>query len=391
MLSHLFKLIWNKKKQNFLLILEMFISFIVMFAVFTLLVYYYHNYKLPVGFEYENVWAVNYNSPDDIKSADSLVMFQQSVKQVMKAMNEIDEVSFCSNNLPFSMNESNTGVEYNKKQVLTNVYTAEDSYASVLNMKLLEGRWFSKDDNISKDRPVVINEALKEELFGDANGVGKIMGTDADKMKVVGVVANFKDKSEFQAPYYGMFRRMDTSEIRWSNAILIKVNPAADAAFESRLYKALSNAIKNSNIEIEHLTTKRLSKNNIALVPMIIFIIVAGFLIINVALGLFGVLWYNISKRKGEIGLRRAVGASGNSISWQLVGEALVLSTLSLILGSFFAVQFPLLNVFDLPANIYIAAILLAILFIYILVLACALYPGKQAAAIYPAVALHEE
>jgi putative ABC transport system permease protein len=76
-----------------------------MFAVFTLLVYYYHNYKLPMGFKYENVWAVNYNSPDDIKSADSLVMFQQSVKKVMKAMNEVDEVSFCSNNLPFSMNE----------------------------------------------------------------------------------------------------------------------------------------------------------------------------------------------------------------------------------------------------------------------------------------------
>ncbi len=391
MLSHLFKLIWNKKKQNFLLILEMFISFIVMFAVFTLLVYYYHNYKLPVGFDYKNVWAVNYNSPDDIKSTDSLVMFQESVKKVMKSMNEIEEVSFCSNNLPFSMNESNTGVDYNKKEVLTNIYTAEDSYASVLNMELLEGRWFSKDDNASKDRPVVINKALKEELFGDDKAVGKVMGTDANKMKIVGVVANFKDKSEFQAPNFGMFRRMDTSEIRWNNAIIIKVKPTADAAFESRLYKALSNAIKNSNIEIGHLSAKRVTKNNIALVPMLIFMIVAGFLIINVALGLFGVLWYNINKRRSEIGLRRAVGATGNSVSKQLVGEALVLSTFALILCSFFAVQFPLLNVFDLPSSVYIIAIIFAVLFIYVLVVVCALYPGKQAAAIYPAVALHEE
>jgi putative ABC transport system permease protein len=124
---------------------------------------------------------------------------------------------------------------------------------------------------------------------------------------------------------------------------------------------------------------------------MIIFIIVAGFLIINVALGLFGVLWYNINKRKGEIGLRRAIGATGNAISRQLVGEAFVLSTLSLILGCFFAVQFPLLNVFDLPANIYVTAIILSVLFIYVLVVLCALYPGKQAAGIYPAVALHED
>jgi putative ABC transport system permease protein len=106
---------------------------------------------------------------------------------------------------------------------------------------------------------------------------------------------------------------------------------------------------------------------------------------------LFGVLWYNINKRKSEIGLRRAVGATGDSVSRQLIGEAMVLSTLALIIGSFFAVQFPLLNVFDLPASVYIFALIFAVTFIYLLVIFCALYPGRQAAAIYPAVALHEE
>jgi putative ABC transport system permease protein len=102
-------------------------------------------------------------------------------------------------------------------------------------------------------------------------------------------------------------------------------------------------------------------------------------------------LWYNINKRRGEIGLRRAVGASGRSVSAQLVSESLILATLSLIIGTFFEIQFPLLNVFDLPADVYITAIILSILFIYLLVFICSLYPGKQAAAIYPAVALHEE
>src|SRR6266536_486188 len=114
----------------------------------------------------------------------------------------------------------------------------------------------------------------------------------------------------------------------------------------------------------------------------LILMIVAGFLIVNVALGLFGVLWYNINLRKSEIGLRRALGASGNAVSKQLVGEALVLSTFALIIGSFLAVQFTLLNVFDLPASIYIIALLFAIVFIYLLVIICAFYPGKQAAAI---------
>jgi putative ABC transport system permease protein len=112
-------------------------------------------------------------------------------------------------------------------------------------------------------------------------------------------------------------------------------------------------------------------------VPLIILSIVAAFLIINVALGIFGVLWYNINKRRGEIGLRRAVGAPGSSVSAQLVSEAMILATLSLIIGAFFAVQFPLLNVFDLPASVYLIAMLLAVIFIYLLVLVCSLYPGQ--------------
>ena len=127
------------------------------------------------------------------------------------------------------------------------------------------------------------------------------------------------------------------------------------------------------------------------LVPLIILSIIAGFLIINVALGLFGVLWYNINKRRGEIGLRMAVGATRDSVSRQLVYEALILATFSLIIGSFFAIQFPLLNVFDLPAIVYIIALILAILFIYLLVFICSLSPGKQAAGVYPAIALHED
>ena len=48
MFRHLFKLIWNKKKQNFLMITEMFVSFLVIFAVFSMMVFYYHNYFHPI-------------------------------------------------------------------------------------------------------------------------------------------------------------------------------------------------------------------------------------------------------------------------------------------------------------------------------------------------------
>ena len=398
MLRHLFKLIWNKKKQNALLIIEMFMSFIVMFAVFTMLVYSFKNYKQPVGFDYNDVWVITFFPPENINASDSVAMFQNALKKTMFSMPQIKEVSFTGSNVPFSMNTSNTRTNYaGHKDAMTNMYQAEETFNKVLNIKLVDGRWFTKADDASRYTPVVINQKLKEELFGNESAIGKILGeqniekgTSENRYKIMGVAENAKDKGSYQAVENGMYLKMDTGALRWAGTMLVKVKPGADASFESKLFKTLSNAI-GTNIEIEHLDKKLVTKNKVMLVPMIIAAVVAGFLIINVALGLFGVLWYNINKRKSEIGLRRSLGASGNDVSKQLVGEALVLSTISLIIGAFFAVQFPLMNVFDLPANTYLIAIVLAIIFIYVLVIICALYPGKQAAAIYPAVALHEE
>jgi putative ABC transport system permease protein len=395
MIRHLFKMIWNKKKQNFLLMLEMLASFLVVFAVFTLLVYNYQNYRRPMGFDYNNVWVINYNNSIDNTGLDSVIMFREAIRNQLKSMPEIKSVSYTSNNVPFSMSTNNGNLTVNKQSIPSvNRYTAEDDYDDVLNLEIKEGRWFTKDDLSSRDHAVVINSALKERIFGSKPAIGEYLGDvsgEDRRNKIVGVVADTKFKGDFQAVEYDMFHRADTGGFRWLNRIIIKVAPGAGADFEGRLHKTMASALKNSNVEIEHLSEKRESRNNLSLVPMIILLVVAGFLIINVALGLFGVLWYNISKRRGEIGLRRAVGASGNAVSKQLVGEALVLSTLSLIVGSFFAVQFPLLNIFDLPSGVYLMAWLLSLLFIYILVMFCAFYPGRQAAAINPAVALHEE
>ena len=389
MIKHLIKLIWNKKKQNSLLITEIFVSFLVVFAVFTLLVYNYKNFKEPMGMDDNDVWVVNYVTPD-IKNADSLDLFITSLKQMLRSMAPVKEISFSSQNIPFSMSSSNSNVSYNNQHTMANFYGAEDSYAKVLSIKMQEGRWFNSGDNAAAIPPVVINQKLKEKLFGTTTAVGKVMGSDKDKQRIIGVADNVKSDGDYQEVEPGLYERMDTGWVRHAGLILLKMQPGTGADFESKLYKQLASFI-GTTLEIEHLDEKRVSKNKLMLVPTIIMLVVAGFLIINVALGLFGVLWYNINKRKGEIGLRRAVGASGSAVSKQLVGEALVLSTIALIIGSFFAVQFPLMNVFDISSSTYSIAIVLSLVFIYLLVMVCALYPGRQAAAIYPAVALHEE
>lgn len=394
MLKHLFKLIWNKKKQNFLFLSEIFVSFFVIFVLFSFLTYYYQNYKKETGFNTDQVWSVNYSRPLDTKNSDSLKMFFENVRRNIKSLPKVVSVSFSSGNTPYSGSYSSTNLEIKgKKYNYINNYSIEKEYADVLKIRVLEGKWYSSVDKNDLYQPVVINNSFKEEVFGKQSVLGQIIGKKDDKvkMKIIGVIQDMKVGGDYRPSGKAVYNQLDTAAFNWIRKILIRVTPDADAAFESRLYKTIAGTMTNSTIEISHLSDQHKTMNQSTKTPMTIFMIVAGFLIINVALGLFGVLWYNINKRKGEIGLRRAIGASGKAVAYQLVMESLLLTTLALIIGFFFAVQFPLLNVYDVSVSVYFTAMAFSALFIYVLVFICSLYPGSQAAAIHPAVALHEE
>ena len=393
MFKHIFKLTWNKRRQNFLFLSEILVSFMVIFAVSSLLVFYYLNYKKPQGMDTDNVWIVSYGGNLGKKPVDSAQLIIEQISRTLRALPEVEELSFTHANYPYSGNMSTTSVGHNGKSVNpVNFFNAEHTYAAVTGMKVLEGRWFNKEDGVVDNKNLVINASLKKAMFGDGPAVGQTIGEDPkDFLKVIGVVQDVKNEGDYWSSGPGMYRLLDTSTYRGAGIIMLKVSKDADAAFESRLNKLLGKTIENSNLDIQHMDEVRKAKNQEALIPVIICMTIAGFLIVNVALGLFGVLWYNINQRRSEIGLRRAIGASGHSVSMQLVYESLMLTSLSVLLGTFFAVQFPLLNVFGVSASVYLIALALSIAFIYLLVIACSLYPGRQAAAIHPAIALHEE
>jgi putative ABC transport system permease protein len=68
-----------------------------------------------------------------------------------------------------------------------------------------------------------------------------------------------------------------------------------------------------------------------------------------------------------------------------------ILASFGVIIGIFFAVQFPIMNVFDVSTEIYLLAILCSFLLVFLLTTLCAVLPSSQAANILPAVALREE
>ncbi len=388
MLRHLFKLIWNKKGTHSLLIIEVWAAFMVLFGVLTLIVFNLRNYLQPIGFQYEQVWNLELSSNQD--TTELAPKLQRAIQRV-RSYPQVVTASRMSSNTPFSANQIGNSVTHNKVSVGGDFYYTDTELAKVLDLPLKKGRWYAESDLVGKFIPIVINQAMEDKLFQNESGLNKVVKRD-DKTsyKVVGVVDKFKAKGEFMSDSPGLFQMLEKND-RWNANILIKTKPGTDAHFEARLVKDIAMMLPGWGVEVGYLKDSRKTRQNLTLVPVLVFLIVSGFLLTNVALGLFGVLNLNIAKRKGEIGLRRAMGATESGVTGQFLGEIWVLATFSLIVGLVFAVQFPLMNVFDLDKEIYITAILAAVVVIYIIVTLCAWFPSKQAATIHPAVALHEE
>ena len=72
MIKHILTLVWNKKRSNVLMFLEIFVAFLILFAVFTLSVYYLRNYQSPLGFKTTDALLVNLSIEEGLDSLAQL-------------------------------------------------------------------------------------------------------------------------------------------------------------------------------------------------------------------------------------------------------------------------------------------------------------------------------
>ncbi len=399
MIKHFFKLIWNKKRTNFMTSLGIFVSFIVLFLVLIAVIYNISNYLKPLGFSYKDVWYISMDWKDSSQEEirETLLQFENAFRGFPEIEVFAYSVSFIFT--PAVMNMTN--YEYDGREIRCNIRYASDDFTDVMGVKILAGRWFDESDNASSKNPLVINKYAKEEIFGDDTALGKAIYRDETEYIIIGVIDEFRNAGQFSGSSSISFRRISLnldhelsrfcSEAMGSR-ILLKMKKGTPFQFEETITKSLSNIAKDWQVKMNTLELLKKSATLQSLIFPVILIVVCGFLVINVALGLFGVIWYNTNRRKSEIGLRRALGSTAMEIYKQIIGEALVLSTFAMIFGSFFALQFTLLGIFSfIDTKIYIFAYIFSILLIYVITALCALYPSKLASSLEPSEALHYE
>jgi putative ABC transport system permease protein len=405
MIRHLFTLIWNRKRTNVLMMAEICVSFLVLFAVVALSVYMLDNWRRPIGFSIDRVWNVGVDmkqESDDFFDASQ----QESVRQLFFALGEFPEIERVAGTMlaPYQFGSSNSSQRWRSRDIEFGVAEVTDEFKDVLGLKLVQGRWFGPEDDGQSYDAVVINEAMSRDLFGSESAVGQNIGADEPRpgatsvrpSRVVGVVEAYREDGEFDGTRnYVIFRkplRGDDPKSRPPRNLLIKVRPGAAPDFEERLIKRLEAAAPNWSFDIVPLSQMRDDSIRFAVAPLIAVALVAGFLMLMVALGLFGVLWQAVTQRTRELGLRRAKGAAKVNVRRQILGEISVMTFLALAVGTLVVAQFPLLEIiYFVEPHVYLIAFVISVATIYALTLLCGWYPSHVATRIEPAEALRYE
>lgn len=390
MIKHILTLMWNKKRQNVLMLLEIFFAFLILFGVFSFAVINLRIYGTPLGFDTENNLIAHLTFDEEILQ-DSLARLElrRQLRRELEAFPEVEKTSFLTGITPFSGSIWTSGSDDMGFYFWSAIYPTDEQYAEAAGLNIVEGRWYNEADLTGKYRPAVITQKLREQYFGDKPILDSIIILE-EELKVVGVVDHFKYRSEFESETELTFllHPLDKEDF---NSIHIRLRPGTPPEFEATLNETIARITNRRDFVIENLESSRIRQSRTTWVPLIAALSICGFLILNIALGLFGVLFYNISKRRAEIGLRRAMGATRGEITRQFTLEILAVAALGMLVAILLAVQFPLLDVIPVEAGNFYWAILLTAAVITTVVVLCAFWPSRQAARIHPATALHEE
>jgi putative ABC transport system permease protein len=415
MTRHLLRLIWNRKRQNFLLTLEIFFSFLTLFGVVLFAMQYANNARQPLGFTIDRVWSV---SVDRKESADDPVVkarHRETYRQLLTALRELPQIEVVAGAFTGPYANSNWGGDIRLvggRRVDHGVNSVTDDFLELFHVPLLAGRWFSREDDAASWTPVVLNRHMAEEIFGDQNPIGQIIKEERDPndappdpndkpqvKRVIGVIEEFRQNGELStAGNYSFFRmRLDGPDPKADlpDRIFVRLKEGTPAAFEETLVKRAMAVATNWSFEVEPLDTMRQDKLRQYAIPLLVIATIALFLLLMVALGLTGVVWQGVTQRIREFGLRRAKGATIVAVRRQVLVEMVIMTSLALVAALALLAQLPLL---PLPSEmqivagpVFLASLAFSVVAIYLVTLACGWYPSRLATRIEPAEALHYE
>ena len=282
-------------------------------------------------------------------------------------------------------------------QVEVASFAVAPRYFETLGITLVAGRDFNDQDVVGSPRVAVISEHLARDFFPGRNPIGQAIGfrsADGRDLTIVGVVADAK-QSDLRSPapntVYLTRRQWPDMSDRAVFAIRTTVPPAQLVAPARAIILGELPKIRIRHVHpMTDLLSMTVGREHALASLAIAFGVVA---LLLAAIGLYGVMGFQVSARTREIGVRMALGAGRWQVVRMVIGQALLVVAIGVALG----IPFALAGARSLRALLYGitpfdpaplasgAAVLVTVGAL------AALIPSRNAARVDPLVAIRSE
>jgi len=269
---------------------------------------------------------------------------------------------------------------------------ATPGYLEALGVPLLRGRNIAESDTAQSQGVVVINQTLARQFFSQEDPLGRRMTIGGVLRTVIGVAGDAKYEGlgtpvgpqvyvpHSQSPYPGMRLVVRTTVEPTSLTSSIRTQIQAIDTEEGPTRIA-----PMTQLLAESLAQPRFNAFLTSLFAVLAFILAA--------IGIYGVINYDVTQRTSEIGIRMALGAQAGDILRLVLRQGVLLTLTGLalgLIGAFALTRFLTQLLFEVhpvdPATYLIVALLLTV----VAMVAC-LIPSRRAARVDPLVALRYE
>ncbi len=273
-------------------------------------------------------------------------------------------------------------------------YDAGPDYFSALGQRLLRGRFFTEADDAGAPAVAVVNRAFAERTWPDGSPIGaRITLPRLEKtVSIVGVVENVPPFHPGTPPEPEIYFS-NRQQTRWATYFVLRTrgDPAALARPAVAAVKAIDANLDPSSVSTmsDHVDAALVGPRfSLALVSL--FAILAAVLGV---VGVYGLVAYGVEMRKGEFGVRLALGATPRRIVAHVLRDSAGLVAVGALLGlagALLAERLLAGMIFgvsprDAPTYLASAAILA------LAALAAAAVPAARAARADPAMPLRNE
>ena len=230
----------------------------------------------------------------------------------------------------------------------------EPEFLSINSLRMVEGRFFTSEDDARSAPVCVLGESAKVNLLGYEPAAGKYVKVNDTWLQVIGVLAQqatadsdmegleVTDRNNMIiAPLNTVMRRFEDSNSYLKDeidGIYLKVASGSDSVETAGVVSAiLSTTHKDAgdfNIVVPAGLLEQRRRTNMTFT--VVMICIAGISLLVGGIGIMNIMLATVLERTREIGIRRAIGARQADIIRQFLTEAVLISILGGLIGILF-------------------------------------------------------